>query len=263
MQEPEKRREEKLEDRDIAFGGTALKQEKQHGKLYRWFDNFWYHHKWKTIISLFLVIVVVVCTVQMCGRAPAGDMRVILCGPYNLMMDEAGVNDLKKCLANHLAADYDENGVKQVDISSYSVYSEAQIKAFAANVDENGDPAPIVINTQVNASNYQSFISYIQTGDASVMFLDPWLFEKMKNQLTPLRNVLETVPENAITAVVEEQTVALGICLGETALYRENTAMQVLPEDTVICLALPVMAGDSGKPEIYARAKEFYANLIK
>ena len=264
MQEPEKKKEEKLEGRELTFGDTIVKRaDRPHGKVYRWLDNFWYHHKWKTIISLFVVVVLVVCTVQMCGRPPAGDVKVILSGPYNLMTNENGVSDLQKCLGGYLAADYDENGVRQVDISSYSVYSEAQIKALAANVDENGDPAPIIINTQSNSSNYQNLITYMQTGDASVMFLDPWIFEQLKNHMTRLDTVLDELPEHVVTAPVEEQTVPLGVRLGDTALYRENTAMQVLPADTVICLAAPILGGNSSNQEIYARSVALYAALVQ
>ena len=183
--------------------------------------------------------------------------------PYNLMTNENGVSDLQKCLGGYLAADYDENGVRQVDISSYSVYSEAQIKALAANVDENGDPAPIIINTQSNSSNYRNFITYMQTGDASVMFLDPWIFENMKPQLSDLEKTLGYVPANAVSAEVDGELRVLGVCLGDTALYRENTAMQVLPADTVICLAAPIESGNSGNPDIYARSVALYAALVQ
>ena len=264
MQEPEKKKEEKLEGRELTFGDTVVKRaDRPHGKVYRWLDNFWYHHKWKTIISLFVVVVLVVCTVQMCGRPPEGDVKVILSGPYNLMTNENGVSDLQKCLGGYLAADYDENGVRQVDISSYSVYSEAQIKALAANVDENGDPAPIIINTQSNSSNYRHFITSMQTGDASVMFLDPWIFENMKPQLSDLEKTLGYVPANAVSAEVDGELRVLGVCLGDTALYRENTAMQVLPADTVICLAAPIESGNSGNPDIYARSVALYAALVQ
>ena len=34
-------------------------------KFLKWLDNFWYHHKWKTIISLFLIVVLTVCIAQL------------------------------------------------------------------------------------------------------------------------------------------------------------------------------------------------------
>ena len=262
----EKRRyEEKLEERSIVIGGgaAAAKKERQHGKLYRWFDNFWYHHKWKTIISLVVALIVVVCSVQMCTREPRGDVGVILAGPYNLMSKEAGYNNLRNCLSNYLAEDYDGNGAKQTDISSYSVYSKEQIQALADNKDENGDPAPIIINTQSNSSNYSSFVAYVQTGDASVMFADPWVFENMKAHLADLENTLGYVPEHAVSAEVDGEIRVLGVRLGDTALYKNNTAMQVLPADTVICLVAPIMSGNSSNPTYYARSTAYFIALTQ
>ena len=254
----------KLQEREIVFGGNvAAKKEKPHGKFYRWIDNFWYHHKWKTVICLFLAVVLVVCTVQMCTRDPQGDMTVIISGPYNLMVSENGVNDIAKCLAGVLPEDYDGNGIRQADISTYSCYSEAQIKALAENKDEYGAAAPITINTQANSANYRNLITYIQTGDASVMLLDPWLVEELKNSLKPLNTVLESVPTHAVSVEIDGQLVPVGISLGNTAIYRENEVLQVLPPETIVCLAAPMMGGNSAKADIYARSVAFYKALVQ
>ena len=256
--------EDKLQQREIAFGGgAAVKKEKMHGKVYRWLDNFWYHHKWKTIICLFLVIVLVVCTVQLCTRPPQGDMTVIIAGPYNLMLSENGVTDMAKCLAGLLPEDYDQNGIRQVDISAHSCYSEAQIKALAENKDEYGVAAPIIINTQANSANYRNLITYIQTGDASVMLLDPWLVEELKNSLKPINAVLDTVPTHAVSVEINGQLVPVGISLGNTTIYKENDVLKVLPPETIVCLAAPIIGGNSAKADIYARSVAFYKALVQ
>ena len=60
MQEPydHREREDKLEGRELHLGrrGDAVRRDRPHGKLYRWFDNFWYHNKWKTIISVSITL---------------------------------------------------------------------------------------------------------------------------------------------------------------------------------------------------------------
>ena len=33
-----------------------------------WLENFWYHYKWHTIASVFVLLVVTIITVQMCTR---------------------------------------------------------------------------------------------------------------------------------------------------------------------------------------------------
>ena len=33
--------------------------------LRKWFENYWYHYKWRTLIVAFFAIIIVVCMVQM------------------------------------------------------------------------------------------------------------------------------------------------------------------------------------------------------
>lgn len=253
MRDPEEVREEKLEGRDIRLGG-AMGKERPHGKVYRWLDNFWYHHKWKTIFITFFAIVLLICTLQMCNREEEGDMSVLLIGPTSFMDENAGLADLQKLLALELPEDYDGNGEKKVDTVYYTVYNETHIKAFA----EQG----VSINTAANSSTYQQAISFMQTGECSVLFLDPWVAAQVKNALVDVEGLLGYRPEGAVTADREGKELVIGVRLGDTALYRENTAMQALPEDTVICLAAPIMGGKSDNEVDFDRAKDYYKALI-
>ena len=115
MQDPTKRNEEK--DQKLQSDGEIhipsirdRRAEREHGKVYRWLDNFWYHHKWKTILSLFLVFTILVCTLQMCSKEEKGDISVMMAGPYTFLDNEAGLSSLRLCLARYLPEDYDGNG---------------------------------------------------------------------------------------------------------------------------------------------------------
>lgn len=255
MHDFENKREERLEGHDISLGGGTARAERQHGKLYRWLDNFWYHHKWKTIIISFFAIVALVCILQMCGKEDSGDINVVAVGPYNFFSEDSGITDLKNCLATYLPADYDEDGVKKVDIISYTVYSEEQIVALQQQ--------DVFINTANNKNEYDNFYSYVQTGEASILLLDPWLYEEMQGKLIDLNALLGYMPMGAITSADEQGKVfCYGVRLGDTALYKENSSMQVLPEDTVICLVTPLFMGKNSDEAEFAKAKEFVAALI-
>ena len=259
MPENKNRREEKIEARDIQLhgGGAPARAERPHGKVYRWFDNFWYHHKWKVLIITFFAVVVLICTLQMCNREDEGDIRVLMAGPYGFSTEESGIGDLQAFLDKSLPADYDGNGSKKVDITNYTIYSEEQIKER----QERGE----YVSTANNADNYQQYISFLQTGESSLLFLDPWLFEEMqRGQLLDLSALLGFIPEGAITAAdANGNTVVYGVRLGDTVLYRDNTAMQVLPADTVICVAAPVFIGsEEAKAERLERAKAFFVALL-
>ena len=258
MQEPENKREEKLEAHDIHLGGGAARVERPHGKLYRWFDNFWYHHKWKTLIIAFFAVVALVCILQMCNKEEEGDISVLMVGPYGFSTEESGIADLQAFLDKSLPRDYDGNGTKKVDIINYTVYSEAQIK--------ERQEQDIYVSTGTNSDNYQQYVSYLQTGESALLFLDPWLAEQLNNgQLLEISGLLGYVPEGAVTKTdAEGNTVVYGIRLGDTALYRDNIAMKALPEDTVVCLAAPLYSGkEEEKAEKLERAKEMFVELFQ
>lgn len=252
--EEENRREEKLEAREISVNPTPYKRpERQHGKLYRWFDNFWYHHKWATIATLFITFVVVVCVVQMCSREEEGDVSVVMAGPYGFATEENGNLPLKQCLATYLPADYNENGKKDVTIVSYPIYSEDEIKEVEGRVDEKGEPIGVSIDRYTNSQNYQHFFSYLQTGSASVMFVSPYLFE----QLSARGGVLAD-----LSAIVGGSAQILGVVLRETSLWRENSAIRdKLPEDTVICLMMPTVLGNASDSS-YQNAVDYVKALL-
>ncbi len=264
----EHNRDEKREGREIRIGGPKNRREKEHGKLYRWFDNFWYHHKWKTIAILFLIIVVTVCVLQMCGREEQGDITVVTAGPYGFVTNETGLSDLKKCLSTYLSGDHNGNGQKDITLYSYSIFSEDEAKALENRVDENGDPAGVSIDRNQNAQEYRSFSQYLQTGDAAVLFLSPWLAQEYATSagiLVNLTDLLGAAPENGVFATLEGGgTVCYGIKLSETALWRENSAVRGnLPEDTVISLMVPGLLGNNSDVEIYNQAVAYFKAIVK
>ena len=251
MEQNEK--QEKIAGGDIRLG--AGKPERQHGKLYRWLDNFWYHHKWKTIIITFFAVTILVCTLQMCQREEnKGDIGIILAGPYAMTTsEEIDAEALQKSLDLALPADYDENGKKHVEMTAYALYSEAQIKELSKQ--------DIQVNTQINSENYTKFFQFIQPGEVSVMLLDPWLYEELLSSgvLMNLEGIIEA-PE--VGAIRSEDGTLYGVRLGDTELYK-TSAIGSLPEDTVVCLAHPIVGGKSSKEAEYQKAKQYLAALVK
>lgn len=248
-------KQEKIEGGELHFG-RQNREERPHGKIYRWFDNFWYHHKWKTIIIAFFAITILVCTLQMCQREEEkGDIGVLLAGPYYTAIanEQLDAEALQKSLNLALPADYDENGTKKVEMTAYALYSEAQIKELAAN--------DVQVNTQINSENYTKFFQYIQTGEVSILFLDPWLYEELLSSGV-LMNLTEIIEAPKAGAVTDENGTLYGVRLADTELYK-TSAIGSLPEDTVLCLARPIVGGKSSKEAEYQKAKEYFAALVK
>ena len=249
-------REEKLPAREIdrAAGETAPapRVERHHGKLYRWFDNFWYHHKWKTIAALFVSVVVLVCTLQMCSRAPEADLDVVVVGPYGFTDDSESYKALQACLATYLAEDYNEDGEKSVKLVSYDVYSREEIEALKNKVDENGEPAGIEVSTYQNTESWKGFQDYLKTGEVTLLFASPFVFEQLAGKgLADISELADTLPAGAILS----GDACFGVRLGDTAFYRENRAVrEALSEDTVICLMQPTVIGNKNDEARYNQA---------
>ena len=264
MQEPE-RKEDKIQGGEIHIR-PLKKTERPHGKLYQWFDNFWYHHKWKTLICLFLAVVILVCTLQMCKREDPGDITVLLTGPYGFGAEssQAQLTALKNCLSTYLPQDYDGDGAKRTDVLYYTVYSEEQINALKNDPEE-----PFTINTVTNAQEYSSYNTYTMTGATSILFLDPWLFQEMASKgdkggeyLTDIVAAYgKAAPQGAVYYTNKDGTqLCLGVRLGDTALYQNNIAVQVLPKDTVICLMAHLATGKTNEQD-YQKALDYFAIL--
>ncbi len=254
------RNDEKIQAKEIEVGRRpSLRKQRQHGKLYQWFDNFWYHHKWKTLISLFFVVLISVCVFQMCSKEEEGEVSVIMAGPYSFMDNEEGYNALRSCLSAYLPESVEGN--RRTDLVTYAIYSEEQIKALKNHVDEEGNEDPIEINTAANAQEYSAFNDYVQTGAASIAFLDPWLFREMigRGNLVDIVDAFEKEPLGAIYNADGE---CYGVRLGDTKLYKNNAAMRVLPEDTVICLIGPYFIGKSSNEEEYQKSVDYFAELV-
>ena len=229
-------------DREDKLGEAKIKPE---GKFLRWFDNFWYHHKWKTIIVSFFVIVVIVCTLQMC-TSEKEDITVVYAG--NAYLTPNDIDNVQKVMNHVMPEDFDKNGEKTTAFAYYQIYSEEQIK----NIEKEhpGEDVGLYIDRVYNSNNYDEFYKYIQTGESSVCFLDRSLFESLKsnNRILELSEVFGYTPENSIDKY--------GLRLGDLEIYDEYGVLKALPEDTVVCILRSLVVKADEKASMPARAQE-------
>lgn len=99
-----------------------------------WCENYWYHYKWHTIVSLVLIIAVAVCTVQ-CSTRPKYDYQLVL-AVGSAEMAPSQINALTEQIAA-LGTDQNGDGVVKVNLvdctynetkSSYSVVTAKRQK---------------------------------------------------------------------------------------------------------------------------------------
>ncbi len=78
-----------------------------------WLDNFWYHYKWHSLIALFLVFTITVCTLQMCDKQ-SYDIEILYAGQHAFSRQsvDADTPEYVKAMQSlsRFVRDYDEDG---------------------------------------------------------------------------------------------------------------------------------------------------------
>lgn len=185
--------------------------------------NFWYHYKWHTIIGLCVLVFIYIGVSQLMNNNPA-DVTAMYAGPAALNTAE-----FNNALTEMLSEDYNGNGKKHAYLHDIQLYSDGQLAELVEQLKEAGAEYPYYDRT-VNAQAYQDFQSYIFLGEYGVLFLDPALFEQVKesNALVRLDEVFEEIPDSAIDDY--------GIRLYDTKFCNYYSVFKSMPSDTVLCL---------------------------
>ena len=221
---------------------------KLEGKFYKWFDNYWYHYKWPTVIVAFFTCAFLIMGLQMCGREKT-DVYLIYAGPH--LFEENTVHELASDVNKIIPDDFNGDKKKTSEIVDLYILSEEQIKAEKEAAEKEEEV--YYYNAQFFAEERRKFDQLIFAGEYSICLLDPHLYESVKESggFRPLSEVLESVPESAIDEY--------GIKLSETEFGRFFTSAAALPDDTVLCLRRESTMSFLNRD----RAEEQYANYVK
>lgn len=200
---------EKLGENAISTDSKTLKR----------LENYWYHYKWPTIIVCFFAIVVIVCSVQMCGKK-SQDLTIVYAGPYQMEPSKAA--DVKNVLNFVMPEDYDKDGEKNVQLVNYMILTKEQIEKTEAESSQFVDRSYV-------ANENKNFFNYAAT-EAGICFLDPSLYQSLKesDRLVDITDLLGYSPEGLVDKY--------GVKLSQTGIYNEYAVLRELPEDTVVCI---------------------------
>ena len=211
--------------KEIAMDKLPEQKIKLEGKAYKWFDNYWYHYKWPTIIVAFFTVAFLVMGLQMCGKEDM-DAYIIYAGPY--VFEDTEAADMASEISKVMSGDYDGDGKKTAELVDLYILSQAQIEEEknAADAEEE----VYYYNAQFFAEERKKFDQLIFAGEYSICMLDPHLYEYVKESggFKPLSEIFEEVPASAIDEY--------GIKLSDTGFGKYFTNIAKLPEDTVLCM---------------------------
>ncbi len=211
------------------------------GKFLTWLDNYWYHYKWVTLITAFFLIVVLICTLQVCTKKN-NDIIVTYAGPISMKADEKIA--VQMALEKALPEGFADKENATAGFVAYYVLSQNQIESLERHTDEEG--YRISVDREFNTNELKSFDAQVGTGSGSVVFMEPWIYQRegMAERLTPLADVFGETPEGAI----DEYAVRLG----DTEFYQSNPQLSFLNPDTVVCLHAKIVGQKNYENEIEA-----------
>ncbi len=195
-----------------------------------WLENFWYHYKWHSIVALFLIFTITICSVQMCSKEQY-DVRILYSGQYeiertskngNFAEYETFISSFKR-----VAGDYDEDGKITPALKDLFMLSNEEIEEI-----QSKDP-DVEINRPLLIENQTILSESLVLGDYYICLLSSYVYDEYKE----IDGVEMFSP---LSAYVKDGTSVEFYT--DTAIYLSSTGFYSLPgicnlpEDTVICL---------------------------
>ena len=233
---------------------NEIQETEENGGFRVWLENFWYHYKWHSIIALFLVFVITVCTLQMCKKEES-DIYVLYGGGKYISRQMENGNfcelDIITSSLKNITKDYDEDG--QIKPLFYNVYllSDNEIK-------EAGDD----VNHSLLYQNNQEFRDLMFSSPYYICFLSEDLYReysKTDGVFVPLASYTGGLELNYL----DECAVYLN---SENLPFNTLAGISDLPENTVICLksktAFSTSLGNKNSDEQFKRSEESLKSLF-
>ena len=197
-------------------------------------DNFFYHYKWHSVIALFLTVVVLVCSLQMCGQKEY-DLEVMYAGPKNLANKQT-VLDIQNAFAQ-VAEDRTGDGEKSINLVSYWV-NDSLWDLTPEEKEEYGNDLGHLMNNSYNNEN--AFVDEIAAGNVIICLLSPYLFHMIDDE-AGFRRVSDVFPdlaeyEEEVCVYDEDGKInRFGVVLAKTS-FGEMAGLSSLPKDTILCV---------------------------
>ena len=190
-----------------------------------------------------------------CAQRKLSDLYVTFSGGVVVSEEESAAISqvLEGLIANS------ENDTPKVGMISYTFFSEDQLRKLYTDPETNKfDNAGYNRAKQANIDRFSSLQDYMMTGECSLWFFSPTVYEELdiKNDIGV---TLETTLGSRPGAAFDDYAIRLG----DTELYRYYEALQVLPADTLIVMSASFVWGASADSAQYARVKELFRAIVE
>ena len=227
-------------------------------------ENYWYHYKWHSIIAIFLIITITVCSIQMCNKDEY-DCYVMYAGDTSIAHTGGGVSEYANALSslNSVSSDFDGNGRVLVSFSDLYVWTNDQMSQYEKDNKNNTD-APELHYTLISQDK-STFSDRMTHSEYYLCFLSIEIFNeyKAKDGLNFFVSLTPYLTEGNSYEMVGDGE---GILLGSVEGFAGKPGISSLPYDTVICLRAKneVFSGFDKKAhaKYYSYAEETLKNIL-
>lgn len=223
-------------------------------------DNFWYHYKWHSIIALFLIFTIVICSFQICSKE-SYDVHVLYSGNHEINRHGEGgnISEYAATLSSleRAADDFDEDGEIKVTLKDLFMLSAEEIKKIEESDKDNE------VNYALINENKQILRDTVMYSSYYVCFFSPSVYEEYKTVdgveiFAPLNELVEN--DTSVQYYSES-----AVYLSSTAFY-SLPGISSLPSDTLIALKNPsVFASHFNKKDTerdYERGKATVTKIL-
>ena len=180
-------------------------------------ENYWYHYKWRTIIAVFLLLVITVSVVQ-CATREDTDICIMYLGPLNIARVEEP--QIRAAVKQVLREDLQKENytVTILDI----LYTNDKIAERYRQEGLYFDPA-------TNGDAVSRFDTEVIAGDSIIFMVDrqQYTVAKQNGAFVKLSEILDKVPDYAIDEY--------GIRLKDTDFGKYFPCFADFDEDIILC----------------------------
>ena len=205
--------------------------------LFKKLDNYWYHYKWHTVIALFLVAVILICSLQMCAKEEY-DIEVLYAGDGKLNNKQA-ILDIEAAFSD-LLTDQTGDGIVSVNLVSYWVDDDISLDT---EVEGGLSPTDISYTLNYSMNNQKAYVDEVKAGNVSLFLVSPHLFHMVDDEagfmrVTDLFPELKTYEDEVCVFDEDGKINRFGVVLSKTE-FGQRAGLCDLPEDTILCVRKP------------------------
>lgn len=218
-------------------------------------ENFWYHYKWHTIATLFVLIVGIVITFQLCSREDY-DVYVLYAGDKSVSGSSSDGNLPERNLfLNSVGAacpDFDKNGKVNVAFKSLFCPDAEELERRKAEGLEIPD--------KLIYDDAKLLASLLAQSEYYLLFLDRAVFESSAKSSDMISAIDCYLPDGWSGRIVRAGS-GSGIYLSETAFYGME-GVRNLPSDTIICIKKTNAFASDSEKQRHADAVQVFKNIV-